>query len=49
LLPVPQAEHSSTIHTRKVGGSLVISFLFGRIWISLSLSEEKTMTTREMP
>src|SRR5437660_1542665 len=28
LLPVPQAEHSSTIHTRKVAGSLVISFLF---------------------
>src|SRR5438874_10064731 len=27
LLPVPQAEHSSTIQTRKVAGSLVISFL----------------------
>src|SRR5207248_5539119 len=27
LLSVPQAEHSSTIHTRKVTGSLAISFL----------------------
>src|SRR6266550_3310991 len=26
LLPIPQAAHSSTIHTKKLGGSLVISF-----------------------